>query len=59
MEPMTTDLNWSRGDYTLSRTLGQLVMAIVGFIVGAKVDAIGARPIMALGTLILGAAKWL
>ncbi len=58
MEPMTSDLSWSRGDYTLSRTVGQLVMAIVGFMVGAKVDTIGARPIMALGTLVLGAALY-
>ena len=49
MGPMTEDLAWSRADFTLTRTIGQIIMAFVGFVVGARVDAVGARPIMAMG----------
>ena len=59
MGPMTADLDWSRGDFTLTRTIGQIVMALVGFMVGAYVDRIGARPIMLVGTVILSGALYL
>lgn len=53
MTPMIEDLNWSRADFTLSRTIGQLVMAAVGVYIGARVDRYGARPIMLVGTTIM------
>ena len=34
MEPMTTELGWSRADFTLTRTIGQMVMAFVGIYIG-------------------------
>ena len=58
MGPMTEDLNWSRGDFTLTRTIGQIMMALVGFAVGAYVDRVGARPIMLVGTLILSGSLY-
>lgn len=53
MTPMTEDLGWSRADFTLSRTIGQLVMATVAVFIGARVDRIGGRPVMLLGTTVL------
>lgn len=53
MTPMIDELGWSRADFTLTRTIGQLVMAAVGVIVGARVDRFGGRPIMLLGTTVL------
>ena len=53
MLPMIDELGWSRADFTLTRSIGQLVMAVVGVFVGARVDRIGGRPIMLVGTTLL------
>jgi MFS family permease len=53
MTPMVDDLGWSRADFTLTRTIGQLVMAFVGVFIGARVDRFGGRPIMLAGTTLL------
>ena len=54
MAPMTDELGWSRADFTLTRTIGQMVMAVVGIYIGSRVDRYGGRPIMLVGSLILG-----
>lgn len=56
MTPMTDEFGWTRAEYTLPRTLGQLVMAAVGFFIGAHIDRRGARPFMLAGTFILACA---
>ncbi len=56
MEPMSAELGWSRGEYTIARSLGQLVMGIAGFFIGVQVDRIGGRPLMLVGTAILSLA---
>lgn len=53
MTPMIDELGWSRADFSFTRTIGQLVMAFVGVIVGSRVDRFGGRPIMLLGTTVL------
>jgi MFS family permease len=53
MEPMLAELGWSRADFTLTRTIGQGVMAVVGLYVGVRVDRLGGRPIMLVGATIL------
>ena len=53
LAPMSAELNWSRGDFTLSRSIGQIVMAMAGIFIGSLIDRIGPRPIMATGTVIL------
>jgi MFS family permease len=53
MTPMIDELGWSRAEFTITRTIGQLVMAAVGVFVGARVDRIGGRPIMLVGTTLL------
>ena len=54
MAPMLDELGWSRFDFTVPRTIGQAVMAFVGFFVGAHVDRSGPRRFMLAGTCILG-----
>ena len=53
MTPMIDELGWSRADFTLTRTISQLVMAGVGIVVGARVDRFGGRPVMLIGTTVL------
>jgi OFA family oxalate/formate antiporter-like MFS transporter len=55
-KPMTDDLGWTRSEFTLSRTLGQLVMAFTGFFIGAYVDRHGGRRLMTAGVTVLAAA---
>lgn len=56
MLPMIEEFGWSRGEYTLSRSIGQVVMGVAGFFIGAHVDRLGARPLMLIGTTLLMAA---
>jgi OFA family oxalate/formate antiporter-like MFS transporter len=53
LKPMTTDLDWSRSEFTLARTVGQFVMAFTGFFIGARVDRHGGRQLMLIGVVIL------
>ena len=53
MAPMIDELGWSHSDFTLTRTIGQCVMALVGVFVGVRVDRYGGRPIMLLGGVVL------
>jgi OFA family oxalate/formate antiporter-like MFS transporter len=56
LKPMTDDLGWSRSEFTLSRTLGQVVMAFTGFFIGAYVDRRGGRRLMTVGVTVMAAA---
>ncbi|MGD9932122.1 MAG: MFS transporter [Dehalococcoidia bacterium] len=56
LKPMTDDLSWTRAEFTLARTIGQLVMALVGFFIGAHVDRHGGRRVMMIGGIVLGGA---
>ena len=53
LKPMTTELGWTRSEYTLARTLGQFVMAFTGFFIGGYVDRHGGRRPMTIGIVIL------
>lgn len=53
MIPMIDELGWSRAEFTLTRSIGQLVMAVVGVFVGTRVDRYGGRPIMLVGATVL------
>ena len=59
MIPMTTELGWTRAEFTLPRTIGQVVMAFTGFFIGSLVDRKGARGFMLGGVVILAAALFL
>lgn len=56
MIPMTESLGWTRTEFTLPRSLGQIMMAMTGFFIGSYVDRLGARRFMLAGTAILGLA---
>ena len=56
MTPMIEELGWSRAEFTLTRTIGQLVMAFVGVFVGSRIDRFGGRPIMLIGATVLAGA---
>ncbi len=59
MTPMSDALGWTRSEFTWPRTLGQLFMALVGFVIGARVDRYGARRFMLAGTTIIVVAALL
>lgn len=59
MIPMTTELEWTRAEFTLPRTIGQVVMAFTGFFIGGLVDRKGARSFMLGGVVILTIALFL
>lgn len=56
MIPMTEDLGWTRAEFTIPRTIGQVVMAMTGFVIGSHVDRLGAKNFMLAGTAVLGIA---
>lgn len=53
MMPMIEDLGWTRAEFTLSRSLGQFVMGMTGFLIGAWVDRFGPRPLMLVGAAVM------
>ena len=59
MIPMTAELGWTRAEFTLPRTIGQVVMAFTGFFIGSLVDRKGARGFMLGGVVILSVALFL
>ena len=58
LAPMTEELGWTRAEFTIPRSLGGVVMAFTGFLIGARVDRFGARPFMLAGVLMAVAALW-
>jgi hypothetical protein len=46
MLPMLDEFGWTRAEFTLSRSIGQVVMGLAGFFIGVQVDRRGARPLM-------------
>jgi sugar phosphate permease len=59
MIPMTEELGWTRAQYTIPRTIGQVIMAITGFIIGGYVDRLGAKRFMFVGISVLAVALFL
>ena len=53
MLPMIEELGWSRTEYTLSRSIGQMVMGMTGFLIGSYIDRFGPRPLMLIGGLVM------
>src|SRR5688572_4439427 len=56
LKPMTTELDWSRSEYQLARTIGQFAMALIGLYVGGLVDRRGGKLLMQGGAVVLGAS---
>lgn len=57
-KPMTEDLDWSRSEFVLARTIGMALFAVTGLFIGAYVDRHGGRQLMRAGVLILGTAMF-
>ncbi len=55
-KPMTEELDWSRTEFTLSRTIGQFFFAFIGLYIGTHVDRRGGRALMQVGVIILAVA---
>ncbi|MES3006968.1 MAG: MFS transporter [Pseudomonadota bacterium] len=53
LTPMSDEFGWTRTEFTSARSLGQMVVAITGFLIGSALDRYGGRPFMLLGTAIL------
>ena len=58
MIPMTEEFAWSRAEFTASRSIGQLVFAATGFLIGSHIDRLGGRPFMIVGGFLLVAAMF-
>ncbi|MEZ4502033.1 MAG: MFS transporter [Dehalococcoidia bacterium] len=56
LKPMTTELDWTRAEFTYAQTAGRFIMAFAGFFVGTQVDKGRARSMMIVGVTILGAS---
>jgi MFS family permease len=59
LKPMTAELGWTRSEFTLSRTIGQVVTAATGLVIGAYVDRRGGRRPMLIGITVLSVALFL
>ena len=53
LNPMTEELDWTRTEFTLGRTIGQFVMALTGLFIGGFVDRNGGKWLMRVGIVIL------
>ena len=47
-----SEFGWSRGQIFLPDTVGQLLLMLIGFLIGTRVDRYGARPIMLSAAVI-------
>ncbi len=55
LQPMADDTGWSRAGISFAMTIGFIVLGLAGFGWGTLSDRIGARPVVLMGTLMLGA----
>lgn len=56
LKPMTSDLGWTRSEFTVARTFAQVIMAFTGFFIGAQVDRNGGRRLMLIGITVLSSS---
>jgi MFS family permease len=55
LQPMAESTGWSRAGISAAMTIGFVVMGIAGFGWGALSDRIGARPVVLMASVLLGA----
>ncbi len=56
--PMTEEFGWTRAEFSLSRSIGQVVLAFTGFAIGAAIDRYGGRRFIIAGAFILSASTY-
>lgn len=54
LRPMTEEFGWTRSEFTFANTIGSILAAFSGLVVGPLIDRRGARPLMLLGTAVFG-----
>jgi MFS family permease len=54
LKPIAEDMNWSRGALSLALLMGSIGTALSAPIAGKMIDRFGAKPVMMVGTLIIG-----
>lgn len=59
VKPMTTELEWTRSEFAIARTVGQFVVAGAGLFIGTHVDRHGGRRLMIIGSISMSAALFL
>lgn len=55
LQPMAEETGWSRAGISAAMTVGFIVMGIAGFAWGTLSDRIGARPVVLMASVLLGA----
>ena len=50
---MIAQFDWSRTQFFFADTVGQLILMVVGLLLGPRIDRFGSRPIMLVGAAIL------
>ena len=58
MVPMNDEFGWTRAEFSASRSLGQLMVAFTGFVIGAWIDRWGGRPFIFAGALLMSATLY-
>ncbi|MDA1062544.1 MAG: MFS transporter, partial [Chloroflexi bacterium] len=59
LTPVTEDLGWSRGEFTLATSGANALSGLAGVFIGPLVDRHGARPLMAIGAVALAGSLML
>jgi sugar phosphate permease len=54
VKPISTDMGWSRGQFSFGLTLASLAMGIMAPLMGRLIDRAGARVVMAVGASTIG-----
>ena len=54
LQPMADETGWSRAGISLAMTIAFIVMGLAGFGWGAVTDRIGPRPVVLIGSVMLG-----
>jgi MFS family permease len=54
LKPITEDMGWSRGDFSIAALAGGLASLVAAPIAGRIVDLRGPRPVLFAGTLLIG-----
>ena len=58
MVPMNDEFGWTRAEFSASRSIGQLMVAFTGFMIGAWIDRWGGRPFIIAGALLMSATLY-
>jgi len=59
LQPMADETGWSRAGISGAMTVGFIVMGVAGFFWGTLTDRIGARPVILIAALMLGAGLFI